>query len=106
VLALSLRAHAACPADLALRFGPDPRPGRVELLCNGAFSPALLRAGDLVRSSFRLSERGLREVRERGLWLGALQRSGAPIAEADPAAIRIPVQSEGVSNPALKDGAL
>jgi len=93
-LSLLLRASGPCPADLALRFGPDPKPGRVELVCQGALSPALLEAGDLVRSSYSVSERGASELRERGLWLGTLRSSGAPVFATDPFAIRIQLQNE------------
>jgi uncharacterized membrane protein len=86
-LTLYLRARGACPSDLALRFGPDPMPGRVELLCGGMLSPAVLRAGDVVVSRYGLSERGVDELRSRGLWVGALRANGAPVEAHDPAAI-------------------
>ena len=93
-LTLWLRARGPCAPDLALRFGPDPMPGRVELLCGGTLSPALLVAGDLVRARYAVSERGARELRERGLWVGALRRSGAPPAPRDPAAVRVVLRLE------------
>ncbi|HEY6879437.1 MAG TPA: DUF2079 domain-containing protein, partial [Polyangiales bacterium] len=92
-LTITLEAHAACPADLALRFGPDAMPARVELLCDGALSPAQLTRGDVVVSRHRLhaTERAL--IEQRGLWLGTLRASGDPISGGDPAAIALPVRS-------------
>lgn len=91
-LALTLRATGPCASDLALRFGPDPTPGRVELLCDGTLSPASLRAGDRVRSRHQVSARGRDELRKRGLWLGVLRQNGEPPASTDPIALRVPLQ--------------
>lgn len=93
-LSLQLRARAACPSDLALRFGPDPMPGRVELLCGGKLSPALLREGELVLSRYALSERGAAEVRARGLWVGTLRANGAPVEPHDRAAVKVTLDGE------------
>jgi uncharacterized membrane protein len=91
LLVLTLRARHACPADLALRFGPDTRPARVELPCDGAFSPARLREGDVVESRHQLRATELALIRERGLWVGALMSSGDPVRGSDPAAIALPL---------------
>ncbi len=85
-LTLLLRARSACPADLALRFGPDPLPARVELLCDGALSPTLLQPGDRVRSRHAVNAREASALRARGLWIGALRASGAAPEAGDPAA--------------------
>jgi hypothetical protein len=94
-LRLWLRASAPCPADLALRFGPDAMPARVELLCDGALSPARLRAGDEIVSAYRVTARETKALRERGLFVGALCASGAPVQHGDPAAIRVLLQPDG-----------
>ena len=93
-LDLRLRASTACPADLALRFGADPMPARVELLCGGRLSPALLREGDVVRFRYALTAPQTAAIAARGLWLGALRASGAPPEPYDPPAMRIPLQAE------------
>ena len=95
-LRLWLRAEARCPADLALRFGPDPMPARVELLCDGALSPALLVAGDGILSTYRVTTLEAQALRERGLFVGALRASGAPVQPGDPAAIRVLLQPDGM----------
>jgi uncharacterized membrane protein len=92
-LVLATQAHASCPADLALRFGPDARPARVELLCDGALSPAQLQTGDIVISRFLLRPAEKTQISQRGLWLGALRSSGDPIASGDPPAIALPLQA-------------
>ena len=78
---LDLIALKPCPADLALRFG---RRGdalhQVELLFDGALSPAQLRAGDRLRSSH--AGRGFRVGDE--LFLALLREKGAPPDAGDP----------------------
>ncbi|MET0341171.1 MAG: DUF2079 domain-containing protein [Polyangiales bacterium] len=93
-LTLTLRASGACPADLALRVGPDAMPARVELLCGGTFSPALLREGDRVQWTLSLSERESAALSDRGLWVGALRERGDPPSPHDPRAAHIPLQTE------------
>jgi len=93
-LRLSLRASAACPEDLGLRFGADPLPARVELLCGGLLSPALLREGDVVRFRYALTPNESAAIAARGLWLGALRASGAPVEAGDPPALWIQLQPE------------
>jgi uncharacterized membrane protein len=95
-LRLRLRAFAPCPADLALRFGPDAMPARVELLCDGALSPARLRAGDVIVSDYTVTPREAQALYERGLFIGALRASGAPVAGDDPAAIPVHLQHSGM----------
>jgi uncharacterized membrane protein len=94
-LTLTLSARGACPGDLALRLGADAMPARVELLCDGKLSPALLRAGDRVRSQHLVSEREQAAIRARGLYVGTLRASGAPALAGEPAAIPIHLQLEG-----------
>ena len=69
-VALVLVAHQRCPNDLALRIGDH-----VELLFDGAVSPAHLRAGDVVRSVHHHPPGELR--------IAALRSSGAPPAPDD-----------------------
>jgi uncharacterized membrane protein len=88
-LELTLRAHGPCAPDLALRFGYTPSPWRVELLGDGALSPAQLRAGDVVRSRYRLSAKEASELSRHGVWVGALRASGAPAEPGDPVAVRV-----------------
>jgi hypothetical protein len=83
-LELLLVARAACPEDLALRFGAGPRPVRVELPFDGLLSPAHLRAGDRLRSVHRLSRGELSAIERRGLYVGALRSSGARPEPTDP----------------------
>ena len=90
-LTVTLLAREACAADLALRLGPDAMPARVELLCGGALSPKLLRRGDVLRFGYRVTSTEARLLRERGLWLGALRASGAPVLVGDPAAVPLPL---------------
>ncbi len=95
VLTIAMRARAPCPADLAIRFGPAPMPARVELLCDGALSPTLLGAGDLVRSRHHVDPREAAALRARGLWVGALRASGAPPEAGDPAASPLEIKPDG-----------
>jgi uncharacterized membrane protein len=88
-LELVLRAHAPCAPDLALRFGPAPSPWHVDLLGDGALSPAQLRVGDVVRSRHGLSPRQAAELAQKGIWVGALRASGAPPEPGDPVAVRV-----------------
>jgi uncharacterized membrane protein len=94
-LELRLLASGPCPADLALRLGPDAMPARVELLAGGAISPAQLRAGDLVTYAYPVSEREAAALRARGLWVGALKASGAPVSPQDPPARSIALTGDG-----------
>jgi uncharacterized membrane protein len=95
-LRLRLRAFAPCPSDLALRFGSDAMPARVELLCNGALSPARLRAGDVIVSDYVVTAREAKALRERGLYVGALRASGAPAQPGDPSAIPVHLLPSGM----------
>lgn len=79
-VALILVAHSACPNDLALRIDTH-----VELLFEGAVSPAHLREGDVVRSVHHHASGELR--------VGALRSSGARPDPADPVQLTIPVSS-------------
>ncbi len=88
-LTLTFRAHAACAPDLALRIGASRRPARVDLLFDGALSPALLVAGDLLRSQHELDEGTQLAIARNGLWLGLLRESGAPPEASDPIALKI-----------------
>ena len=88
-LTIVLRASGPCAADLALRFGPDPMPARVELMCDGQISPARLRAGDYLISRHALTPPEREAIHGRGLWIGALRASGAPPEAGDPAALPI-----------------
>lgn len=90
-LQLLLRARRACPADLALRFGPLAEPTRVALLCEGRLSPARLREGDLVRSAHPLSVAEAAAIAHDGLWVGALVANGAPPPGA-PIAVPVRIQ--------------
>lgn len=91
VLAIDFLAHAACPADLALRLGAGARPRRVELLFDGVLSPAHLRAGDRVRSRHALSAGEHRAITRRGLRLGLLRSSGPPPDPSDPVSVKVPL---------------
>ena len=91
-LVLSLRVHANCPNDLALRLGADALPRRVDLLFDGVLSPALLRPGDHVASQHLLTPAERAAIVQRGLVVGLLRSSGARPEPRDPRAIRIPVR--------------
>jgi uncharacterized membrane protein len=88
---LELTAHSACPDDLALRIGIDPKPARVQLLFDGVLSPAQLRAGDRVRSVHAVPAAELNRAASAGLHVGALRSSGAPPEPGDPVSTRVPV---------------
>ncbi len=88
---LTFYAHSACASDLALRLGADPRPERVDLLFDGALSPARLRPGDVVRSVHELEPKVRAQIPARGLWVGLLRASGAVPEPADPIALRVPL---------------
>ncbi|MDD9968451.1 MAG: DUF2079 domain-containing protein [Myxococcales bacterium] len=88
-LTLILRAHAACPSDLALRIGSGPRPSHVRLPFDGHFSPAHLRAGDWITSAFPLPGSLAERVRKRGLRVGVLRASGARPFPRDPVSVSV-----------------
>ena len=90
-LTFRLLAHAPCRADLALRFGLRETPWRVELPCEGRISPALLRAGDVLRSSHRLRPKELAAARAGELWLGSLRADGKGVEPGDPLAVGVRV---------------
>jgi uncharacterized membrane protein len=92
-LVLRLRASAPCAPDLAVRIGASERPTRVDLLFDGALSPAQLRAGDVLRSSHALSPELEAEMRAKGVWVGVLRSSGARPDPADPVAIFTPAHA-------------
>jgi hypothetical protein len=87
-------ARTACPSDLALRLGADPRPRRVGLLFDGVLSPAHLRAGDRLRSRHLISAPERAAITTRDLYLGLLRASGAPPDPSDPVAVRVPLDPE------------
>lgn len=89
VVELMLVAAGPCPSDLGLRIGVGYRPQRVDLIADGAVSPAHLRAGDRVRSRHPMSERELEAVRREGLRVGALRESGSPPEHGDPPALDV-----------------
>jgi len=93
-LELTLRAHEACGPDLALRLGATSRPKRVDLLFDGALSPAHLRSGDTLRSVHALTRTEAAAIRSQGLWLGVLRSSGARPDPHDPIAAPITVAAE------------
>jgi len=90
-LTLDFEAHAACAPDLALRLGSGARPSRVDLLFDGALSPALLRAGDRLRSIHTLDAKERASIAKQGLCLGLLRSSGAPPTPSDPICMPVPV---------------
>jgi hypothetical protein len=90
-LELDLIARSACPADLAIRFGPDNLPSRVDLLFDGLLSPAQLSRGDLLRSRHALSVAEQVAIEQHGLYVGALRTSGARPSPGDPRAIPVRV---------------
>ncbi len=90
-VALTLVAHDMCPADLALRIGVDPQPRRVDLLFDGALSPAQLRAGDVLRSTHRADAALLKRMTARGVSIGLIRQNGAPPQPGDPISVRLPL---------------
>jgi hypothetical protein len=88
---LVLAVRAACPDDLAIRLGVEPKPARVQLLFDGVLSPAQLRAGDWVRSVHALPAAELARAASTGLHVGALRSSGAPPEPGDPVSARVPL---------------
>lgn len=90
-LTLEFSAHAACAADLALRWGSSPTPSRVELLFDGLLSPAQLRAGDRVRSHHALSPAERARLLASGLHVGLLRADGNPPAPTDPRSVLVPI---------------
>lgn len=90
-LELELVATEACPSDLALRVGVGHRPRRVDLLAEGAVSPAHLRAGDRIRSHHPLTAVEREAILAQGLRVGALRASGAPPDHGDPPALDVPL---------------
>jgi hypothetical protein len=92
-LVLRLRASAPCAPDLAVRLGANEHPWHVDLLFDGALSPAQLRAGDVLRSSHTLSPELEAEMRAKGVWVGVLRSSGARPDPSDPFAILAPARA-------------
>lgn len=88
-LVLTLVAREPCETDLALRIGWGYRPGRVDLIAEGLFSPALFRAGDRITSTHPMSDEELRLIREHGLRIGAIRQSGARPDHGDPVGIDV-----------------
>jgi uncharacterized membrane protein len=94
-LRLVVRAQGPCPADLALRLGPEQSPYHVELLCAGKLSPAQLRPGDYVETVIELSAHERRLVVQGAIWVGAVRASGKTLASGDPLAVRVAVRQHG-----------
>lgn len=90
-LQLEFVANGPCPGDLAIRFGADAAPKRVELLFDGLLSPLHLGRGDRVRSSYALSDAELERLKRTDLYVGALRSSGARPRPSDPVALPIPL---------------
>jgi uncharacterized membrane protein len=90
-LTLRLLVHAACRPDLALRFGTEDAPWRVELPCEGRISPVQLRAGDVLRSSHLLRPKELDAARRGAIWLGTLRADGKGVEPDDPLAVAVRV---------------
>jgi hypothetical protein len=89
-LEFEFAAHAPCPPDLALRFGTESTPRRVDLLFDGLLSPAQLHDEKVV--SWHALEAGERaRILERGLRIGALRADGAPPEQGDPISTLVPV---------------
>ena len=91
-LELELVARASCPSDLAIRFGAETKPERVDLLFDGLLSPSHVARGDLLRSRHALSASERRAILERGLYVGALRSSGARPRPQDPTSLPVPVR--------------
>lgn len=94
-LRLSVRAEQSCPADLALRIGPEQSPYHVELLCGGKLSPAQLRPGDVVETVILLDERERALAQTGAIWVGAVRADGKSLAPRDPLAVRVVVRQHG-----------
>ena len=82
-------ANGPCPGDLALRFGRDQTPDRVELLFDGLLSPLHLGRGDRVRSSYTLSTVERQQMLRSDLYVGVLRSSGARPRPSDPVSIPV-----------------
>ncbi len=93
-LVLTLAARAPCETDLALRIGWGFRPGRVDLIAEGALSPALFRSGDRITSVHPLSEEELRQIHAHGLRVGAIRQSGARPDHGDPVGLDVELHGE------------
>jgi hypothetical protein len=94
-LKLLLRAEQRCPADLALRVGPEQSPYHVELLCAGKLSPAQLEPGDLVETAIELYAHERQLARQGAIWVGAVRADGKTLAPEDPLAVRVAVRQHG-----------
>jgi hypothetical protein len=88
---LELVARGPCPADLAVRLSPGPRPARVDLLFQGLLSPVHLRAGDRLRSPHPLTATERAAILASGLRVGLLRASGAPPRSDDPVSVPVAV---------------
>jgi uncharacterized membrane protein len=88
-LRLEFVASAPCPPDLAIRFGAEPTPERVDLLFDGVLSPAHVDRGDLMRSTHRLSREERATLLTRELYVGAVRASGARPRPSDPISVPI-----------------
>ncbi len=89
---LDLLATGPCPSDLALRVGVGHRPRRVDLIADGALSPAHLSAGDRVESRHPLTAREREAIARSGLRVGAVRESGARPEPGDPPAIDVTIR--------------
>ncbi|MFN9810941.1 MAG: DUF2079 domain-containing protein [Deltaproteobacteria bacterium] len=90
-LVLTLGARARCDTDLALRIGWGYRPRRVDLLADGALSPARLQPGDRLESRHGLAPGELAAIEAHGLRVGAIRQSGARPSPEDPVALDVPL---------------
>ena len=91
-LSLELTARARCPDDLAIRFGGDDMPVRVDLLFEGLLSPAQLGPGDALRSPHVLSAQERAAILQHGLYVGVLRANGKRPRPSDPASVPVPLQ--------------
>jgi hypothetical protein len=89
---LELVARAPCASDLAIRLGADDSPARVDLLFDGALSPAQLTRGDLLRSTHVLSTGERSAILHRGLHVGVMRADGTRPSQSDPIAIDVPIR--------------
>ncbi len=92
VLNLTFIAHGPCPEDLALRLGEGERPKRVDLLFDGALSPAHLGAGEVLRSRHVLDAEERALAQRNALRVGLLRSSGARVEPDDPTSIPVIVR--------------